>query len=65
MKNAAPQVELEPMTFIALSSAHSAINMRHCGWRTWQKLAGFDGYVTELLALCHCLCWLVGPSDIS
>ena len=55
----------EPTTFVALCSAHRAIHLRHSGWRTWQKLAGIYCHVTELLALCYRLCWLVGPSDIA
>ena len=48
-------------TFVALSSDHFAIHLCR-GLRTWQKTAGLDWYVTELLALCYCLCWfwLVG-----
>ena len=57
MKNAAPRVKLKPTTFVALSSVHRAINMRHGGWRTWRKLAGFDWYVTELLALFALVGW--------
>ena len=43
--------------FVAMSSAHRTIHLRHGGWRTWRKLAGFYWYVIELLAMCYCLCW--------
>ena len=33
MKNAAPPVGLKPTTFVALSSAHRAIDLRHDGWK--------------------------------
>ena len=54
-ENASPSVGREPTIFVALSSAHRTIHLRHGGWRNWQKLAGFDCYVMELLALCYCL----------
>ena len=53
------------------SQTHSFCSnvLRHGGLRTWEKLAGLNCYVIELLAMCYCLClfWLVGlsPSDIS
>ena len=52
MKNAVSPVGLKPTTFVAMSSARRAIHLRHGGWRTWQKLAGFYCYVIELLAMC-------------
>ena len=55
MKNAAPPVGLEPMSFVAMSSAHHANHLHHSGWRIVQKLAGFYCYVIELLAMCYCL----------
>ena len=51
MQNAALPVGLGPTIIVALSSARHAIYLSHRGWRTWQKLAGFDCYVIELLAL--------------
>mgnify|MGYP001793113874 CR=1 FL=1 len=57
MKNAALPMGLELTAFVAMSSARRTFHLRHDGWRTWQKLAGFDFYVIELLALCWF--WLV------
>ena len=47
----------KPTTFVALSSAHRTIHLRHGGWGTSQKLAGLDCYVIELLALSYCFGW--------
>ena len=61
MKNAAPGVGLEPMTFVTLLSAHHANHLRHGATRPWQNLARFYWHATELQALCYCLVgWLVG-----
>ena len=57
MKNAALPVGLERTAFVAISFANRAIHLRHGGWRTREKLAGFYCYVIELLAMCYCLCW--------
>ena len=55
MKNATPPVELEPTAFVAMSPAHRTIHLRHGEWSTWQKFAGIDSYVIELLAMCYYL----------
>ena len=46
--------------FVAISSAHRAIHLRHSEWRSWQKLAGFCSYVIELLAMCDSYSLLKG-----
>ena len=51
-----PPVGLEPTAVVALSAAHRAIHLCPSGWGTWEKLAGFDCNVIELLAMCYCLC---------
>ena len=41
----------EPTTFVALSSAHRAIHLRHGRCSTFQNLATFNSYVTTLSGL--------------
>ena len=40
----------------SLMPAYRAIHLRH----RWRNLAKSDWIATEILALCYCLCWLVG-----